>query len=62
MAAVSLLCVLILTGGYIYSGSVVPITGEGTDRDAVTWAMWMVIVGIPITTIVLFALKLLGGS
>jgi len=53
LVALSSICGLILVGGYAYSGSIFPVTGEGANKDAVTWVLWALLIGIPILTLCL---------
>lgn len=61
MIALSLFCIVVLVGTYAYSGSVIPITGEGRAKDAVTWVMWIFVVSIPVTTLCLILVQLWKG-
>ena len=59
----SVVCILILVGGYFYSGSVVPSTSGASPEEARSiWTHWMVIVAIPSVTLALWVLRLATGK
>lgn len=52
--AVSSLCILVLLGGYVYSGSLLPSTRWSSDIGAIAiWVFWTACVLFPILTVVL---------
>ena len=64
LTAVSLFCMLVLVGGYFYSGgSLLPAT-QGADTPEATriWIMWSGMVAVPLITAVLWALRLATRS
>ena len=60
LTAVSLFCVLMLTGLFLYSGgSLLPATQSSDTQEATqTWLMWGVVVTVPLITAVLWILRL----
>jgi cytochrome bd-type quinol oxidase subunit 2 len=60
LTAVSLFCVLVLAGLFLYSGgSLLPATqGSDTQEAMQTWLMWCVTVTVPLITAVLWILRL----
>lgn len=58
LIVLSMFCLLVLVGGFLYSGSLLPTTGEGESKDVVTWVLWILIIGIPILTFCLIMLAL----
>ena len=59
LTASSLFCLIVLVGGYLYSGSVLPSTQQTYRADLlVKWLLWTVVVGTPAFTGVLWLLRL----
>ena len=64
LTAFSLMCLLVLVGGYFYSGgSLLPSTKGSDAGEAIQiWIMWGVVVTVPLVTAVLWVLRLTARS
>jgi len=62
LTLVSLWCLLILVGGYFYTGStILPQTQNMTSDEALRlWIEWSIIFAIPVVTAVLWTLRFLN--
>lgn len=63
LTAFSLLCLMILVGGFVYSGgSLLPYTQHaGTEEALGIWIMWGTTVALPLVTSLLWVLRLSEG-
>ena len=60
LTAVSLFCLMVLTGLYLYSGSLLPATnGAGALERASIWLLWIALIGLPLLMGVLWAMRLM---
>jgi uncharacterized membrane protein len=60
LTGISLFCVMVLIGLYVYSGgSLLPSTQSADGREATqTWLLWVIVVAVPLITTVLWILRL----
>ena len=63
LTAISLFCLTVLLGLYLYSGSVLPSTQQTNGMSLfVKWSLWAIVAGTPIFTGVLWLLRLRRGT
>jgi hypothetical protein len=59
LTAISLFCLMVLAGLFVYSGgSLLPSTlGAGVGETAQIWIMWGIVVAVPLVTAMLWVMR-----
>jgi len=62
LTAISSFCLLVLVGGYLHSGSILPATQGASQREAAwLWAISGLLMGLPLITGVLWVFRLVSS-